>query len=71
MANWRTADTSFQVTWSAARWLPKEERSTDYYVNEYRFTVGDSVKAFTYKYTTTALYAKSDANTVILTGARE
>ena len=50
--NWRTKDTSFTVTWTANRWLPKEQRSTDYYVNEYRFTAGQSVTTYTYVYGT-------------------
>ena len=47
-ANWRTDDTNFTVTWTVNRWLPKEQRSKDYYVNEYRFTTGDIITTYTY-----------------------
>lgn len=46
--NWRTEATSFTVTWEVMRWLPKEERSVDYYDNEYRFSAGMKVKPYTY-----------------------
>ena len=57
-ANWRTDATSFTVSWSVNRWLPKEERSAAYYVNEYRFESGDQVGAFTYKHVPDTKYAK-------------
>jgi len=44
------------VTWEVYRWLPKEERSIDYYVNEYRFVAGDSITPYAYSYTSDALY---------------
>jgi len=37
------------VSWTTSRYLPKEERSVDYYENEYRFTAGDVVQVYTYK----------------------
>ena len=49
--NWRSDATSFTVTWSVNRWMPKEERSQEYYVNEYRFEAGNSVGCFTYSNT--------------------
>lgn len=36
-ANW-TEVSNFDVSWTTSRYLPKEERSVDYYENEYRFT---------------------------------
>ena len=35
--NWRTDDTSYTVSWDVNRWLPKEQRSVEFYTNEYRF----------------------------------
>ena len=55
--NWITDDTSFTVTWDIYRWLPKEERSIEYYVNEYRFVAGDTVNVYTYTYTADVLFA--------------
>ena len=66
--NWRTDDTSFTVTWEINRWLPKEERSIDYYVNEYRFVAGDTVTPYTYKYTATDLFSLDAQSTVTLAG---
>ena len=57
--NWRTDATSFTVTWTVSRWLPKEERSVDYYDNEYRFASGDKVTPYAYSYTPNALYVKT------------
>ena len=57
-ANWRTDDTNFTVTWTVNRWLPKEQRSKEYYVNEYRFTIGDTITTYTYQYTSDTLYGK-------------
>ena len=68
-ANWRSDDTSFTVTFETRRWLPKEQRSKEYYVDEYRFDKGDIVSAFTYQYTSDALYVKGTAASVTLTGA--
>lgn len=51
------------------RWLPKEERAADYYVNEYRFEAGDEVAAFTYVHKSDTKYAKGTAATVKLTGS--
>lgn len=48
--NWDTEETSFTISWDISRWLPKQERSNDYYVNEYRFVAGQSVEVYTYKY---------------------
>ena len=56
-ANWRTKTTSFTVNWEVNRWLPKEERNLDYYVNEYRFIKDDKVDTHAYVYTSTALYS--------------
>ena len=56
--NWRTEDTNFTVTWTVNRWLPKEQRSKEYYVNEYRFTAGDTITTYTYQYTSDTLYTK-------------
>ena len=39
------------MTWTVERWLPKEERSVEYYSNEYRFNVGDEVVPYVYTYT--------------------
>ncbi len=38
-ANWSEPD-NFNTSWEVERWLPKEERSVDYYSNEYRFAKG-------------------------------
>ena len=54
--NWRTDETSFTTTFSANRWLPQEERSVEYYTNEYRYTANDVVQVYTYKYNTDDLY---------------
>ena len=50
------------------RWLPKEERSKDYYVNEYRFEAADKVGAFTYQHKSDTKYAKGTQAWVTLTG---
>ena len=47
-ANWSTNATSFTVSWDMSRWLPKQERDKEFYLNEYRFEAGDSVSAYTY-----------------------
>lgn len=47
-ANWRTDETSYTVSWDVERWLPKQQRSVEFYQNEYRFTKGDWIKRFTY-----------------------
>ena len=72
-ANWRTEDTSYTVNWSVNRWLPKEQRSVEFYQNEYRFAAGDIIKTFAYRYTTDALYEKDEAltNNFTLEGAFE
>ena len=54
--NWRTEDTVFSTTWSVNRWLPKEERSVEYYTNEYRFKAGDVVQVYTLTWTLNSLY---------------
>mmetsp|Transcript_26269 Transcript_26269/g.35067 ORF Transcript_26269/g.35067 Transcript_26269/m.35067 type:complete len:81 (-) Transcript_26269:300-542(-) len=63
-ANWRTDATSFTVSWTVKRWLPKEERSSEYYVNEFRFEAGDTVGAFTYKHVPDTKYSKGAYNYV-------
>ena len=68
-ANWRSTATSYTVSWTVSRWLPKEERSADYYVNEYRFEAGDTVGAFTYKHVPDTKYAKGTYNYVQLKSA--
>jgi len=40
-----------------------------YYVNEYRFTTGDNVQAFSYQYTSDDLFQRGDEVTVTLSGA--
>ena len=35
--NWRTEDTSYTVNWTVNRWLPKQQRAVEFYVDEYRF----------------------------------
>ena len=72
-ANWRTDDTSYTVSWDVNRWLPKEQRSVEFYTNEYRFQTNDIIKTFTYTYTTDALYAKEvvQSDNFTLTGALE
>ena len=43
------------------RWLPKEQRSVEYYVHEYRFQKDDVIKAFAYSYNhDSSSHAKSD-----------
>jgi len=42
-ANWISETSSFTVSWSVRRWMPKEERAANYYVNEYRFEAKDEV----------------------------
>jgi len=49
------------VSWTVNRWLPKEQRSVEFYQNEYRFKAGDVIKAFSYTYTTDALFVKEAA----------
>ena len=50
-ANWRTTDTSFTVQFKLARWLPKQERAIEYYVNEFRYESGQTITAFWLKNT--------------------
>jgi len=69
---WRTDDTSFTVTWTVERWLPKQQRAVEFYQNEYRFTKGDSIEPFTYVFTADALFEKGDLLTAItLDGAMQ
>ena len=49
------------MSWEVRRWLPKEQRSVDFYQNEYRFKTGDTIKSFAYTYTTDNLYSKLEA----------
>ena len=50
-ANWRTAeDADFTTSWLAQRWLPKDQTSALYYENEYRFTAGDKVAAYSFRF---------------------
>lgn len=58
------------MTWDIYRWLPKEERSIEYYVNEYRFVAGDSVNVYTYTYTADVLFSlEKQADAVTLANA--
>ena len=43
--HWRDEDDSatYTTSWKLYRWLPKDERSKDYYTYEYRFEAGDNV----------------------------
>ena len=61
-----TEATNFVSVWTTKRWLPKEERSKEYYVNEYRFMAGDKVTAFTYKFTSSDLNKKEEKKIVDL-----
>ena len=69
--NWRRTDslTTFDQTWTASRWLPKEARNEAYYNNEFRFTSGDSVETFALTYTSDQLYQLNLQQTLTLTGA--
>ena len=64
--NWRSDDSSFTITWSINRWLPKEERSIDYYVYEYRFVSGEKVDTYAYKYTSDDQHIKTAAKTDVI-----
>lgn len=68
-ANWRTTETAFSVTWTVNRWMPKQERSVEYYTNEYRFSAGDTVIPYTYSYTTDLQYQKAFQPVVTIAGA--
>lgn len=50
--------------------MPQEERSVEYYTNEYRFTAGDIVQVYTYKYNSDDLYRLTwDKSVTLVMGA--
>jgi len=68
--NWDTEETVFTTTFTADRFLPQEERSVEYYTNEYRFTAGDIVQVYTYKYNSDDLYRLTwDKSVTLVMGA--
>ena len=56
IAQWRTDTSDLTSTWTAKRWLPKEERSALYYQNEYRFTAGDLVNSYSLSFKSVEFY---------------
>ena len=69
-AQWRIEDgADYASSWTAKRWMPKEQRSELYYQNEYRFTSGDKVDTYSLEFNSVTFYTRKSQQTITLTGA--
>ena len=70
--NWRLPEGetfSGTGTFTLYRYMPKEQRSIEYYDNEYRFSAGSTVTAFVYYSTNALTYTKGTPVTLTLSNS--